>query len=96
MFAKKGWCQQIKKTCAQALVERGIDIASACKLAGPSRASYYRPERDWRKRDAAVIDAINNELKRSPQAGFGNATDKSVTKVIRSINRAWTANTITS
>jgi hypothetical protein len=52
------------------LVERGIDVASACKLANLSRASYYRPERDWHKQDAAVIDAINNELKRSPQAGF--------------------------
>src|SRR5690606_40628192 len=41
-----------------------------CKLADISRATYYRPERDWRKQDAAVIDAINNELKRSPQAGF--------------------------
>ena len=59
-----------KKACAQSLVERGVDIASACKLADLSRASYYRRERDWRKQDAAVIDAINNELKRSPQAGF--------------------------
>ena len=59
-----------KKACAQSLVERGVDIASACKLANVSRASYYRPERDWRKRDAAVIDAINNELKRSPCSGL--------------------------
>jgi len=59
-----------RKSCARALVERGIDIASACTLADISRASYYRPERDWHKQDAAVIDAINDELKRSPQAGF--------------------------
>ena len=59
-----------KRTCAQDLVERGVDITSACQLADISRSTYYRPERDWRKQDAAVIDAINNELKRSPQAGF--------------------------
>lgn len=59
-----------KRTCAQDLVERGVDITSACKLADISRSTYYRSERDWRKQDAAVIDAINNELKRSPQAGF--------------------------
>lgn len=59
-----------KRTCAQDLVERGVDINSACKLADISRSTYYRPERDWRKQDAAVINAINNELKRSPQAGF--------------------------
>ena len=53
------------------MVERGIDIASAYKLADINRASYCRPESDWRKHDAAAaIDAINNELKRSPQAGF--------------------------
>ena len=59
-----------KKAYAESMVERGVDIASACELANISRASYYRPERDWRKQDAAVIDVINNELTRSPRAGF--------------------------
>ncbi len=35
-----------------------------------SRASYYRQAKDWRQADAVVIDAINDQLKRSPQAGF--------------------------
>ena len=70
IVCKKGVGDSKEKACAQSLVEYGIDIASACKLADLSRASYYRPERDWRKRDAASIDAINNELKRLPQVGF--------------------------
>ena len=58
-----------KRTCAQALVERGVDITSACKLADISRATYYRPERDWRKQDAAVstMDKWVKQLRAAPE-----------------------------
>lgn len=59
-----------KKDCAKTLVDAGQSIIKACVLAGLSRSSFYRVERDWRKADAAVIDAINVVLKKSPQAGF--------------------------
>lgn len=34
------------------------------------RASYYRQLRDWRVADADVIQALQTELERAPQAGF--------------------------
>lgn len=42
----------------------------AYRLSGLSKASYYRRSTSWRKRDAAVIDALNYVLKQSPQSGF--------------------------
>lgn len=39
-------------------------------LTGLGRSTFYRPKPDWRKVDAAVIDAINEVLKKSPRAGF--------------------------
>lgn len=59
-----------KKACAKTLVDAGLSIIKACRLTKLSRASFYRVERDWRQADAAVIDAINEVLKKSPQAGF--------------------------
>ncbi len=59
-----------KRSCAQLLVGAGLSILKACTLADISRSSYYRPLVDWRQRDAAVIDALNSELKKSPRAGF--------------------------
>lgn len=59
-----------KKTCAKALVASGLSVVKACLATGLSRSGFYRPEKDWRKTDAAVIDAINEVLKKSPQAGF--------------------------
>lgn len=59
-----------KKDCAQSLVGFGLSVRKACKFANISRSSYYRPEVDWRQKDAAVIDALNVELKKSPRAGF--------------------------
>ena len=59
-----------KRDCASHLVVSGLSIlkASLCVDIGPS--TFYRPVRDWRKADAAVIDAINAELKISPRAGL--------------------------
>ena len=59
-----------KKDCAKTLVDAGLSIVKACTLTDLSRSSFYRVERDWRKADAAVIDAINAVLEKSPQAGF--------------------------
>ena len=59
-----------KKACAQGLVARGVSVVRACLATGLSRSGYYCPEKDWRIADAAVINAINDVLKKSPQAGF--------------------------
>ena len=63
MRAEKGECVSI-------LVGAGLSIVKACLFVRIVRSTFYRPERDWRKADAAVIDAINAELKKSPRAGF--------------------------
>ncbi len=47
-----------------------MSIARSCRIISLSRATYYRKPRDWRQADAAVIDALNVELKKSPRAGF--------------------------
>lgn len=52
------------------LVETGLSITKACGLMGLGRASYYRHPKDWREADSAVIDAINEVLKKVPRAGF--------------------------
>lgn len=59
-----------KKSCAQLLVDYGLSVLKACDMANISRSSYYRPDVDWRHKDAAVIDAINEVLVKSPRAGF--------------------------
>ncbi|WP_445115821.1 hypothetical protein [Acinetobacter sp. WZC-1] len=35
-----------------------------------SRAGYYRQSSNWRKRNAAVINALNHVPKQSPQSEF--------------------------
>ncbi|MBD1583921.1 IS3 family transposase [Pseudoalteromonas sp. S16_S37] len=67
---KKGLVTAQKRSSANTLVQAGLSILKACKFVGIGRATYYRSERDWRKADAAVIDAINAQLKKSPRAGF--------------------------
>lgn len=59
-----------KREAADHLLNRGVNIKRACHLAGIGRATYYRKPVDWRKRDAAVIDALNEQIAKSPQAGF--------------------------
>ena len=56
-----------KKACAEGLVARGVSVVRACLATGLSRSGYYRPEKDWRIADAAVINAINDVLKKAPQ-----------------------------
>lgn len=46
--------------------QSGLSISHACQIADLSRASFYRSPRDWRVADAVVIDASNDQLKKSP------------------------------
>ncbi len=48
----------------------GLPIVQACLVMSLARATYYRQPRDWRVADSAVIDALNEQLKKSPRAGF--------------------------
>lgn len=59
-----------KRDAAISLVEFGLTIAHACQAVSLGRASFYRAPRNWRIADAAVIDALNEQLKKSPRAGF--------------------------
>ncbi len=59
-----------QRECVRILASLGLTVLQACRLSGLSRASYYRQSTSWRKRDAAVIDALNQVLKQSPQSGF--------------------------
>jgi len=59
-----------KKDCDTVLVSEELSVKRACAVSGVSRATWYRPKKDWCKADAAVIEAINAVLKKSPRAGF--------------------------
>jgi len=59
-----------KREAALTLREAGLSVCHACDVANLSRSSFYRQPRDWRVADSAVIDALNEQLKKSPQAGF--------------------------
>jgi len=59
-----------KREMAIGLVAFGLSITQACRVVRLERASYYRASRNWRIADAAVIDALNEQLKKSPRAGF--------------------------
>lgn len=59
-----------KRDAVVDLVELGLTIAQACQVVKLGRASFYRTPRNWRIADATVIDALNEQLKKSPRAGF--------------------------
>jgi len=59
-----------RRDAAAGLVAFGLSIAQACAAVSLGRASFYRTPRNWRIADAAVIDALNEQLKKSPRAGF--------------------------
>ena len=65
-----------KREASKSVVASGVKIVKACEIVGHSRASYYRKIRDWRVADTAVIDAINEQLQRSPRAGFWKCFDR--------------------
>lgn len=54
-------------------------------LTGLGRSTFYCPKPNWRKIDAAVIDTINEVLKKSPERVSGSALVEFVLKAIRSI-----------
>ncbi|MCV2883876.1 IS3 family transposase [Aestuariibacter sp. AA17] len=70
LFGKKGLVTAEKRDCAKILIESGMSILKACLFVEIGRSTFYRPTRDWRKVDSAVIDAINAEIKKLPRAGF--------------------------
>ena len=59
-----------KRECVSILVDAGLSIVKGCLFVGIGRATFYRPKSDRRKAGAAVIDAINAVLEKSPRAGF--------------------------
>ena len=65
-----------KREASQSLVESSLSIVRACEIVDLSRASYYRETRDWRIADAAVIDAINEQLQKSLCAGLWKCSDR--------------------
>lgn len=52
-----------------------LTVAQACKASGLSRSSYYRPLIDWRKKDGAVITALNTIVKKHSRWGFWKCYD---------------------
>lgn len=48
----------------------GLSIVQACDVMALGRSTYYRQPRGWRVADSAVIDALNEQLKKSPRTGF--------------------------
>lgn len=59
-----------RREAAGDLVRFGLSVAQACLALGLARATYYRSPRNWRIANAPVIDALNEQLKKSPRAGF--------------------------
>ena len=59
-----------KREAAEHLRDQGVSTSKACNITGMGRATFYRKPVDWRQRDAAVIDALNEHIAKSPQAGF--------------------------
>lgn len=53
-----------------------MSIKRACEAVKLGRASFYRKPRDWREVDGEVIEALNEQLKKSPQAGFWKCFDR--------------------
>ena len=59
-----------KQECVSILVDAGLSFVKACLFFGIGCTTFYWPKRDWRKADAAVIDAISTVLEKSPRVGF--------------------------
>lgn len=59
-----------KRESAQQLHGSGLSITQSCRAVNLARSSYYRSPPNWRETDSAVIDALNEELQKSPRAGF--------------------------
>jgi putative transposase len=56
--------------------EHRLPIARAFRAAKLSRAAYYRQGVDWVRRDAPVIDALNELVGKHRRWGFWKCTDR--------------------
>ena len=59
-----------KRECGSVMVGAGLSIVKVFLFVRIGCSTYYRPERDWLKANAAVIDAINTVLEMSLRAVF--------------------------
>lgn len=59
-----------RREAVEHLCGLGLVTNKACQIAKIGRATFYRQPTDWRQKDSAVIDALNEQVKKSPQAGF--------------------------
>lgn len=59
-----------RREAAVLFISLGISVVRACFALGLSRSQYYRTPTDWRIKDAAVIDALNEQLEKAPRSGF--------------------------
>lgn len=58
------------------LVEHGLSIVRACRIAHLARAAYYRPRGDQVERDQAVITALTGVAADQPRWGFWKCFDR--------------------
>lgn len=56
--------------------EHRLPIARACRATKLSRAAYYRQGIDWAKRDAPVVDALNEVVDKHGRWGFWKCFDR--------------------
>ena len=56
--------------------EHRLSIARACRAAKLSRAAYYRQGIDWVRRDAPVVDALNEVVDKHGRWGFRKCFDR--------------------
>ncbi len=55
--------------------EHDLSATRSCEMMKLGRSTFYRPVRDWRERDAEVIDALNAVVERHPRWGFWTSFD---------------------
>lgn len=58
------------------MTEEGVSITRACSAVRLSRAAYYRPAIDWRRRDADVIGVLDALIERHARWGFWKCYDR--------------------
>jgi hypothetical protein len=63
----------------------GLPVQRACRAVGLGRATYYRPQVDWARRDAPVIAALTTLVAAKSRWGFWNVGLDSGSMAIRGI-----------
>jgi putative transposase len=56
--------------------EHRLSVSRACRAAKLSRAAYYRQGIDWVRRDAPVVDALNEVVDKHGRWGFWKCFDR--------------------